>query len=277
MRPSAPLYDLLAPTYEEHFAVSHRRAYDELAWEICCDALPERPAVVVDVGCGVGRWTGRLLDAGYSVVAIEPAPAMAARAARRLAGRFGAGVTLLQDRVEDVELAAGSVDAVLAMGSLQYTDDPVEQVVRLAGWLRPGGVLAVLVDSLQALVLELVAAGKEEEALIRLTTRRGVWRVAGAEADLHLLDAERLRRAYAAADLEVDRVAGLLVGATAYGRERLRHRLEDDFPAALAVERRLAGQADLADLGKQLLIVGRRRTRPARREPTRTPAPPPPH
>jgi ubiquinone/menaquinone biosynthesis C-methylase UbiE len=229
----------------------------------------------VDVGCGVGRWTERLLDAGYSTVGIEPAPAMAARAAQRLAGRDPARVRLVPGRVEEVELEPGSVDAVLAMGSLQYTDDPVAQIIRLSRWLRPGGTLAVLADSLQALVLELVAAGKEDEALTRLSSRRGVWRVDGAEADLHLLDVASLRQAYAEAGLEVTRVAGLLVGATAHGREGLRRRLDDDFPAALAAERRLAARPELADLGKQLLIVGRRHTRPETREPTRTPARPP--
>jgi len=275
MRSSVPLYDLLAPTYEQHFAVSHRRAYDDLAWEICCDAMPEMPGTVVDVGCGVGRWTERLLDRGYSVIGVEPAAAMAERTAQRLEGRPDKRLTLLRSRVEDVELAPCSVDAVLAMGSLQYTDDPVAAIARMAGWLRPGGVLAVLVDSLQALVLELVAAGREDEALTRLTTRRGVWRIDGAEAELHLLDAATLRETYVQVGLDVVRVAGLLVGATAYGRDGLRRRLDEDFAGALAVERRLAERSALADLGKQLLIVGRRHTRPERPARTRTPARPP--
>ena len=160
-------------------------------------------------------------------------------------------------------LPLASADAILAMGSLQYTEDPAAQIARLAGWLRPGGVLAVLVDCLLALALELVAAGKEEEAEARLATRRGVWCVEGVEADLHLLDVAALRRAYVDAGLEVEGVAGLLVGASAFGRQGLTERLTDDYEGALAVERELAAQPDLADLGKQLLIVGRRPPRRA--------------
>ncbi len=266
MRSSAPLYDLLAPDYDQHFAVTHRRAYDDLAWEICAVALPQPPATVVDVGCGVGRWAERLLEAGYTVTGIEPAPAMAEHAIRRLSpsrdGVPGADIasrfTLVRERVEDVDLEAGSIDVILAMGSLQYTREPAAEIGHLAGWLRPGGILAVLVDSLQALALELVAAGKEEEALTRLTTRRGVWRLGSVEADLHLLDSATLRRAFADAGLDVVTVSGLLVGASAFGREALSGRLDRDFDGALATERRLAAQPDLADLGKQLLIVGRR-------------------
>jgi SAM-dependent methyltransferase len=265
MRPSAPLYDRLAPTYDEHFAAAHRRAYDELAWDICRTALPDPPALVVDVGCGVGRWAERLLAAGYCVTGIEPAPVMADRAAQRLArGPAASRWRLLHDRVEEVELEPGSADAVLAMGSLQYTEDPTREVARLAGWLRPGGTLAVLADSLHALVLELVADGRQDEALDRLATRRGVWRVDGVEADLHLLDAAALRRAYDAADLDVVSVSGLLVGASIHGRAGLLARLQEDFEGALASERRLAGEPRVADLGKQLLIVGRRPPRPAR-------------
>jgi ubiquinone/menaquinone biosynthesis C-methylase UbiE len=264
VRSSAPLYDLLAPTYDEHFAVSHRKAYDQLAWEICRAALPDPPAVIVDVGCGVGRWTERLLESGFTLIGVEPAPSMAEQAAQRLASWDADRFTLLPCRVEDVELAPGSADAVLAMGSLQYTDDPATEVARLARWLRPGGLLAVLVDSLQALTLELVAADREEEALARLATRRGVWCVDGIEADLHLLDSVGLRRAFTGAGLDVVRVAGLLVGGSAYGRDDLRRRLDSDFTGALALERRLAAQPLLADLGKHLLIVGRRPT-PAER------------
>ncbi|MEU8614719.1 hypothetical protein AB0C29_42705, partial [Actinoplanes sp. NPDC048791] len=60
MRPSRPLYDALADGYEEHFAVPHRRAYDDLAWEQTAALLPQPPARIVDAGCGVGRWARRL-------------------------------------------------------------------------------------------------------------------------------------------------------------------------------------------------------------------------
>lgn len=258
MRSSVTLYDSLAATYDEHFAVPHRRAYDDLAWEICSAALPAPPATVVDVGCGVGRWAERLLDTGYTVTGIEPSPQMAARAVRRMGDRATDRFRLVRQHVEDVVLGPGSVDAVLAMGSLQYTEDPAREVARLAQALRPGGVLAVLVDSLQALVLELVSAGRTEEALTRAATRRGVWALDGVAADLHLLDAATLRQAFLEAGLVVDRVAGLLVGATAHGREGLRRRLEADYEGTLEKERELAAVPGLADAGKQLLVVGRR-------------------
>lgn len=251
MRPSAPLYDALADSYDEHFAVPHRRAYDDLAWEIATGMI-EPGASVLDVGCGVGRWAGRLLAAGHRVTGIEPSPRMADAAQKRL----GPGFPLIRAGVEDAD--PPPADAVLAMGSLQYAADPAAAIARCAEWVRPGGVLCVLVDSRQALVLELLAADRPDEALERLTTRRGRWRLDSHTADLHLLDAAELTAAVRAAGLRVERIAGLLVGATVHGRDGLLRRLTDDYAAALSAERRLAAEPALADLGKQLLVVGRK-------------------
>jgi len=257
VRSSAPLYDALAADYDAHFAAPHRRAYDELAWEVCAAVVGAATMDVVDVGCGIGRWAERLAAAGHRVTGIEPAPAMAAAARRRLAG---SDARLVESRVEDAVLPAGSADVVLAMGSLQYATDPAAAIARCAGWVRPGGAVCVLLDSRQALVLELLAAGRTDEALERLATRRGVWQVGPHAADLHLLDAAELAAAVRSAGLDVERLAGLLVGASAHGRAGLLTRLERDYPAQLAIERRLAAEPALADLGKQLLVIGRKPT-----------------
>jgi len=252
MRPSAPLFDALAAEYDEHFAVAHRAAYDDLAWERLAALLPECPGLVLDAGCGVGRWAERLVGRGHRVIGIEPAPAMARAARERdLGERF----ELVEGGMEDVELEA-QADVTMAMGSLQYTRDPEAAVARLAGWTRPGGHVLVLVDSLVALTLELLRAGKREEALERLRTHQGVWRLDGQSAELHLLHRERLEAAFTAAGLREVRSSGLLVGASVDGREQLAQALETDTEARLASERELMEFPLLADLGKQLLVKG---------------------
>lgn len=253
------LYDKLAPSYDEHFSVPHRRAYDELAWSLCLPDVSPAPSTVVDVGCGVGRWAADLLDRGHTVVGVEPAPAMAAEARRRLAGPLAAGrFDLRPTAVEDAELRAGSADAVLAMGSLQYTVDPVAALRRMTSWVRPGGTVAVLVDCLPALVLELLADDRPEEALTCASSRVGTWTVDGESADLHLFDAASLAEAMRAAGLQPRRVAGLLVGCSVHGKTELTDRLRQDYAGTLAIERACADEPALADLGKQLLVIGTR-------------------
>src|SRR5215471_3195463 len=183
MRPSQALYSALAPSYREHFEVPRRRAYDALAWERVLRMLPER---------------GPVIDAGY-----------------------GPGFTLIEGSMETADLPQEAAGMVLALGSLQYTADPAATLRRLAGWVRPGGTVVVLVDSLVALVIELLRDGRAGEAVERLRTRVGCWAVAGHCAEMHLLDACRLRQAFKDAGLRDVEVVGLLSTAAPLGRELL--------------------------------------------------------
>ena len=254
MQSSQQFYTALAPRYREHFARPHRRAYDAMAWDQVWPFLPDR-GPIVDVGCGVGRWVEPLLALGYEVIGIEPAPGMIAELQRADHGR---AFTLISEPMEAVQLPGGSAGMVLALGSLQYSADPEAMVRRFAGWVRPGGPVMVLVDSLVALVIELLRDGKYEEAMQRLRTRVGVWAVADQSAEMHLMDTERLRRAFQAAGLVDVRVTGLLATAAPLGPARLADRLERDWDAHLAIERELQAHPELADIGKQLLATGRR-------------------
>jgi SAM-dependent methyltransferase len=255
MRPSQALYSALAPAYREHFEVPHRRAYDVLAWEHVRRMLPER-GPVIDAGCGVGRWVTRLLGLGYEVIGIEQAPGMIDQARR--AG-YGPGFTLIEGSMETTGLPEASAGMVLALGSLQYTADPAATLRRLAGWARPGGTVVVLVDSLVALVIELLRDGRATEAVERLRTRVGCWTVAGHGAEMHLLDTARLRQAFEGAGLRDVEVTGLLQAAATLGRERLDQQLAHDWDGHLELERELSAHPVLADTGKQLLASGTKR------------------
>jgi SAM-dependent methyltransferase len=257
-RSSRPLYDALAPDYEDHFAAPHRRLYDDLAWERVTALLPASGhELVVDAGCGVGRWARRLVAAGHQVVGIEQSSGMLAALRDR---PVGPGFTLVEGSMDEVApppRLAGRAGLVLAMGSLQYTPDPEATLQRLAAWLRPGGTLVVLVDSLLGLVLELLGSGRVDEARERLASRRGVWQQRGRAADLHLLDRCRLQEAFAAAGFSGIEAAGLLVSAAPRGRDGLLADLARDYASTLARERALADDPLLADVGKQLLVSGR--------------------
>lgn len=254
MRPSQALYSALAPSYEEHFEVPHRRAYDTLAWERIQQILPER-GPVIDAGCGVGRWVGRLLRLGYDVIGIEQAPGMIAELRRADHGQM---FTLIEGSMETAELPEGAAGMVLALGSLQYAADPAATLRRFAGWVRPGGTVVALVDSLVALVIELLREGRYSEAVERLQTRRGLWAVDGHDAEMHLLDRAQLCQIFQDAGLRNVEVNGLLATAAPLGRERLADHLRRDWSKHLILERQLLADPVLADISKQLLATGRR-------------------
>ncbi len=95
-----------------------------------------RTGPVVDAGCGPGHWTDLLHRHGVDVEGVDPTPEMLLLARERFPrSRFRAG------RLEDLGVADGTLDGVLAWFSLIHTP-PAQVADTLAGVaraLRPGG------------------------------------------------------------------------------------------------------------------------------------------
>jgi hypothetical protein len=160
--------------------------------------------------------------------------------------------------MERVQLPPASADIVVAMGSVQYARDPAQMVRRFASWTRPGGRVFVCVDSLLALVLELVSLRKIEDALRILNTGRGVFTYRGETANLHVYDRRTLESYFAAAGLIDLECHGLLISMSALGRHACLRAIARDKLAFLDEERRLGQFSAIADLGKHLVICARR-------------------
>jgi SAM-dependent methyltransferase len=247
-------YEPMAAGYDEEFEVAHRRLYDDLAWERVLALLGDGPARVVDAGCGTGRLSARLVAAGHAVLGLEPTPSMAdAAAARWMADRF----ELQRAGIEDAVVEPGTADLVMAMGSVQFTEDPIASIRRMVHWVRPGGHLVVLCDSLSSLVHELLRNGDVEQALERGRSRRALWVRGGLAVEHHLLDAVRLRGAFLSAGLDQVTVSGLLVAFTTMGRDEWMRAAVEHHAELTDLERSLSTIEEMADSGKQLLAVGR--------------------
>ena len=97
-------------------------------------------ATVLDVGCGTGRVTERLLELDHveRVLAIDASWAMVVAARERLGER----ATVWREDVLDLALDQ-PVDAVFSTAMLHWVRDHDRLWPRLAGALRPGGILEV--------------------------------------------------------------------------------------------------------------------------------------
>ncbi len=99
---------------------------------------------VLDVGCGSGRVTERLLErlTTGSAVALDGSASMLAEAARRLA-RFGDRVTyVLADLAMPPLPIEGPVDAVMSTAALHWVIDHDALLAGIGSVLRPGGQLS---------------------------------------------------------------------------------------------------------------------------------------
>jgi len=99
-----------------------------------------RGKTVLEAGCGAGRFTEILLDAGARVVATDLSSAVEANYANCASGR---DYFVCQADVRELPIAPRSFDVVLCLGVIQHTPDPEETIAALAGYVKPRGLLAI--------------------------------------------------------------------------------------------------------------------------------------
>lgn len=137
---------------------------------------------VVDLGGGTGGMAMVLGAAGYRVRVVDPSPDALAALERRTAEEgLGETVTGVQGDATDLVDLVGpdSADLVVCHKVLEVVEDPSEALAAIAGVLRPGGALSLVVAQRHAAVLTQALAGHIAQA-------RGTW------ADPARFDRERI-------------------------------------------------------------------------------------
>ncbi len=142
-----------SPYYRDDLALVHHRGFAFHA-EACApgilallDPVLRRGGLVLEIGCGSGLLTERLVAAGHRVTATDASPAMLRLARRVVSGPVEfRRLTLPDDAVPEA-------DAIVGIGhALNYLPD-ADALTRglrsLARSLRPGGVLALDVCDLE--------------------------------------------------------------------------------------------------------------------------------
>lgn len=117
----------------------------ELIAEAAAAVTPGARALL-DVGCGAGNYSLRLLQAlpGMDVTLVDLSRPMLDRAVQRVSPATAGAVTPLQGDIRELELGEGSFDVIVAAMVLHHlrTDAEWEAVFRkLHRALRPGGSL----------------------------------------------------------------------------------------------------------------------------------------
>lgn len=92
---------------------------------------------LLEVGCAHGFLLDHLRSRGWDVEGVEVSPLASAYARDRL------GLSVQRGTVEEAHLRQGSFDAVLLLDVLEHLHRPFDTLRRIAGLLRPGGILVV--------------------------------------------------------------------------------------------------------------------------------------
>ena len=117
------------------------RAFDRRRLGILARAGACPPGRLLDIGAGRGRFVAQARAAGWDAEGIEPSR-------RGVQGARAQGIELQRAGVGDAVVAGGRLDAATLWHVLEHLDDPGAALERIAGWLRPGGLLVVGVPNL---------------------------------------------------------------------------------------------------------------------------------
>jgi len=116
--------------------ISERRFFDQTAWK----ASDLDGALVLDVGCGAGRFAEVALACGAEVVAIDYSGAVDACWENHL---LHPRIHVIQGDIYALPFRAAVFDYIYCLGVLQHTADPAGAFSCLPRLLRPEGRLAV--------------------------------------------------------------------------------------------------------------------------------------
>lgn len=95
---------------------------------------------VLEAGCGAGRFTELLLEAGARVFATDLSSAVDANYANC---GTAADYFVCQADIRSLPVAPHSFDVVICLGVVQHTPQPEETIAALASYVKPGGLLAI--------------------------------------------------------------------------------------------------------------------------------------
>jgi len=102
---------------------------------------PTSGDLLLEVGCGVGSFLATAKSRGWDVLGVDLSQ-VALDASRHIHG-----LPVLQGRIEDLELPAGTVRAVVAWECLEHMADPRSFLQRVDELLRDDGVFACSVPN----------------------------------------------------------------------------------------------------------------------------------
>ncbi len=108
-------------------------------------------ALVLDAGCGMGRYLRVVAEAGAHAVGMDLSRAV--EAARDLTSEWP-GVSVVQGDLLRLPFAEGSFDHIYSLGVLDHTPDPRRAFLGLTRLLKPGGRIAIWVYTRERPALE---------------------------------------------------------------------------------------------------------------------------
>ena len=151
--------------------------YEESCWTYIEPLLPPASTgVILEAGCGVGRWVTRLAPLGYRLVLSDLSAEMIARARERVEGTAWSEHVLgfhVLDICDMQPLPDRAFDLILALGGpLTLCRDAPSAVSEFRRLTKPGGYVLCDAANRYRTALDLVGSGRVDQLAALLETGR---------------------------------------------------------------------------------------------------------
>jgi ubiquinone/menaquinone biosynthesis C-methylase UbiE len=133
------LYAQPASLFEHHMRLRRDYAETYIAAHFASDSR------LLDLGCGAGVLTEKLLERGFKVTAADASQDMLDLSAQRLRHFPEASYTLRHANCLDLPFADGEFDVIVCLGMFGYFDEVSQALREIHRVLRPGGTLIISV------------------------------------------------------------------------------------------------------------------------------------
>lgn len=231
-KPVQKYYDRVAPVYDQSYEDEFWQWHDALTWDYLKPFLPTNMSrKVVDLGCGTGKWSAKLVKSGFDVTCVDISHRMLDQARVKIAPQSGRAAFLQADLCDLSALPAGGFGCAIALGDpIGCADSPPKALKEIRRILAEDGVLVATFDNRLAAVDYHLSLGDPRQFASFLRDGRTHWFTKDAAERFPIFT-------YAPRDIrELVQSAGLvvadMVGKTVLPMRQHRHLL------ATAAERR---------------------------------------
>lgn len=128
-------YNLLAPTYDDRYAVY---GLDGIGRTLIDLVERDQPENVLETGCGSGYWLYILLGRVAHLFGLDYSISML-----QIAGQRALTARLARGDAQNVPLAANLFDLVFCVNAIHHFGDPAAYVAEVKRLLRSGGTIAI--------------------------------------------------------------------------------------------------------------------------------------
>ena len=134
---SEPVFDSIAERYDSWYRSPIGRYADEVEWNCVKNLLPSRKGRVLDLGCGTGLYTERLMKMGFDVLSLDYSVEMLRVAKGKMDGEFIRGDAMR------LPFRDSSFDGTVAITSFEFFPEPEMAISEMKRVVRKGGFIIV--------------------------------------------------------------------------------------------------------------------------------------